>query len=173
MPEHNPPPDATRYPGTAEDQVEPHEHILLSHGQPKFEEFNDSDQPNTSRFVFYKEDHTLGNLVQQRLCTYDFIEFSGYAIFENDAVTLRVQTDGSITPREAVIRCLRDVNRQLDSLRDAFQISFVEKRAETLHTQTIRERTGIVERSEDDLHGTLDNSGGRLRSDGELANDHA
>lgn len=86
--------------------------------------------PNTAIFTFNKEDHTLGNLLSQRLLKYDQIIFAAYkvphplfAMFE-----LRVQTDGTITPKEAVIRCCRDVVQDLQKLNDSFQQEWLGKR---------------------------------------------
>ena len=77
---------------------------------------------NTALFTFNKEDHTLGNLITQRLHTYPFIHFSAYRIphplyprFE-----LRVTTDGSVAPKDAVMRACQDVIAELSKLKQEF-----------------------------------------------------
>jgi DNA-directed RNA polymerase II subunit RPB11 len=73
---------------------------------------------NTAIFTFNKEDHTLGNLITQRLHKYKYIEFSAYRVphplfakFE-----LRVTTDGSCTPKEAILKACQDIIADLSTL---------------------------------------------------------
>ena len=78
--------------------------------------------PNAARFTFNKEDHTLGNLISCRLRKYRSTLFSGYMIphplvpnFE-----LRVQTDGTLSPKDAVLQACRDIVQDLDHLSKEF-----------------------------------------------------
>ena len=78
--------------------------------------------PHTATFTFNKEDHTLGNLLASRLHKYEFVKFSAYKIphplfakFE-----LRVTTDGSVSPKEAIVQCCRDLVGDLDMLSREF-----------------------------------------------------
>jgi len=78
--------------------------------------------PNTCIFHFNKEDHTLGNLLRSKLLTNSHVIFSGYKVphplfpkFE-----LRVQTDGEITPKEAVLGSCKDLVRELNQLKSEF-----------------------------------------------------
>ncbi|KAF2826459.1 RBP11-like subunits of RNA polymerase, partial [Ophiobolus disseminans] len=77
----------------------------------------------TRLFTFDKEDHTLANLISQRLLKYDFIEFSGYKV-QHPHFELRVTTDGTITPREAVKNCCEEVIGDLESMKKSFQDEF-------------------------------------------------
>lgn len=72
--------------------------------------------PNTAIFTFNKEDHTLGNLLAQRLHKYKYIKFSGYQVPHPlfAKFLLRVSTDGTITPKDAVIQACRDVVQDLE-----------------------------------------------------------
>ncbi|CBX90223.1 hypothetical protein IAQ61_001721 [Plenodomus lingam] len=104
--------------------------FLLDDGQAKVETKEETRVPHTAIFTFNKEDHTLGNLLSQRLLKYDQVMFAAYkvphplfAMFE-----LRVQTDGSITPKDAVVRCCRDVVQDLQKLNDSFQQEWLGKR---------------------------------------------
>ena len=73
-------------------------------------------------FFFNKEDHTLGNLLRAQLLKSRAVTFSGYKVphplfpdFE-----LRVQTDGSITPKEALEQACKDLVQDLASLSREF-----------------------------------------------------
>lgn len=82
-----------------------------------------TEVPNTTVFTFNKEDHTLGNLISQRLLKYDYITFSAYKVPHPLFATfeLRVTTDGSITPKDAVVRCCKDVIQDLSKVSMSFQ----------------------------------------------------
>lgn len=107
--------------------------FILDDGQKKVETEEETRVPNTTVFTFNKEDHTLGNLISQRLLQYPYVLFAGYKVphplfakFE-----LRVTTDGSKTPREAVIKCCEDVVSDLSTLNNSFTTEWVAKRIVT------------------------------------------
>ncbi|KAF2876279.1 DNA-directed RNA polymerase [Massariosphaeria phaeospora] len=107
--------------------------VYSNRNEEKIEVKEDTRVPSTTIFTFNKEDHTLGNLISQRLHKYPYILFSAYkvphplfAMFE-----LRVTTDGSITPREAVTKCCADVVRDLDVLQQSFTTEWLGKRIVT------------------------------------------
>ncbi|KAF1997989.1 RBP11-like subunits of RNA polymerase [Amniculicola lignicola CBS 123094] len=104
--------------------------FLLDEGEEKLQWKDETRVPNTTIFTFNKEDHTLGNLISQRLHKYPEILFSAYKVphplfakFE-----LRVSTDGTITPKEAVIRCCKDVVQDLEVLSRSFTTEYLGKR---------------------------------------------
>jgi DNA-directed RNA polymerase II subunit RPB11 len=82
--------------------------------------------PNCSFFVMNKEDHTLGNLFASRLHNYDYVTYSGYAMKHplTPVVHLRVATDGSVTPREALLNCAKDILVDLDKVSREFTKEF-------------------------------------------------
>lgn len=82
-----------------------------------------TEVPNTTVFTFNKEDHTLGNLISQRLLKYNDVTFSAYKVPHPLFATfeLRVTTDGSITPKDAVVRCCKDVVNELSKVSLSFQ----------------------------------------------------
>jgi len=99
-----------------------YELFLLGDGEKKVTWKDDTRVPNTAIFTFLKEDHTLGNLLSQRLHKYSFIQFSAYKVphplfaeFE-----LRITTDGSVTPKEAILQACKDVVQDLDVLSREF-----------------------------------------------------
>ncbi|KAF2710431.1 RBP11-like subunits of RNA polymerase [Pleomassaria siparia CBS 279.74] len=104
--------------------------FLLDEGQKKVEMKDETKTPNTCVFTFNKEDHTLGNMLSQRLHKYDFIIFSAYKVPHPLFATfeLRVTTDGTKTPKEAVILCCQDIVKDLDQLNRSFTTEWLGKR---------------------------------------------
>lgn len=99
--------------------------------------------PNSSIFTVAKEDHTLGNLLRAHLLKDPHVLFAGYRgkhiklfmelenmlkitvphpLFAN--FELRVQTDGEITPREALIACCKGIVSDLGQLSREFTKEF-------------------------------------------------
>ncbi|KIW72559.1 hypothetical protein, variant [Phialophora macrospora] len=98
------------------------ESFLLGDGEKKIEEKIDTRTPNTTIFTFNKEDHTLANLLRDKLLKNSHVTFAAYRIphplFAN--FELRVQTDGEITPKEAVLASSRDLVQDLNNLKTNF-----------------------------------------------------
>ncbi|KAL9105883.1 MAG: hypothetical protein Q9227_008994 [Pyrenula ochraceoflavens] len=111
---------------TANDVDDRHELFLLGDDEKKVVEEVDTRVPNCCMFTFNKEDHTLGNLIRTRLLQSPHIEFSAYKVphpvFPN--FVLRVQTDGEISPREAVITACKDLVSDLSTLSREFTKEF-------------------------------------------------
>ena len=148
----NPQPSARRYPGTAKDHPGPRYHFDVQYDQireerePKLEEWGDDNTPDLSTFRFHKEDHTLGNLISQRLLKYPEIMFSGYKMGPlNFNFDLRVQTDSSTTPRDAVVRCCRDVIKDLDILEASVMAECIGSRKVTEYEQARDAAAAIAE----------------------------
>ncbi|PSN65079.1 RBP11-like subunits of RNA polymerase [Corynespora cassiicola Philippines] len=104
--------------------------FLLDDGQKKVEWKDETRSPNTAIFTFNKEDHTLGNLLTQRLLKYDHITFAAYKVPHPlfATIEIRVSTDGSITPKDAIVKACRDVVQDLEVLRNSFQTEWLGKR---------------------------------------------
>jgi len=98
------------------------EAFLLGEGQLKVTWVDDSRVPNTTIFTFNKEDHTLGNLIASRLHKYAYVTFSAYKMHHPlvSAFDLRVSTDGTVTPRDAVVSCCKDILVDLDTVSREF-----------------------------------------------------
>ena len=97
-----------------------------------------SGVPNTSVFTFNKEDHTLGNLLRSRLLQSPHVEFSGYKVphplfryvydisttdmilTSNSKFELRVGTDGTLTPRQALVEACKSLVSDLSTLSREF-----------------------------------------------------
>jgi DNA-directed RNA polymerase II subunit RPB11 len=73
-------------------------------------------------FTFNKEDHTLGNLLRAKLAKSAHVLFAGYQVPHPLFATfkLRVQTDGELTPKDAVIQACRDLVNELQMLDQEF-----------------------------------------------------
>ena len=78
--------------------------------------------PNASLFTFNKEDHTLGNLLRAKLAKSAHVLFAGYQVPHPLFATfkLRVQTDGEVTPREAVVQACQELVKELQMLDQEF-----------------------------------------------------
>ncbi|KAI9664919.1 MAG: DNA-directed RNA polymerase II core subunit [Bathelium mastoideum] len=99
-----------------------HELILLGDGEKKVTMAIETRVPNAAVFTFNKEDHTLGELLRARLHKDKRVIFSGYKV-EHPLLPkfdLRVQTDGDITPKEAVLKACRDTVQDLATLSQEF-----------------------------------------------------
>lgn len=73
---------------------------------------------NTSEFVFRGEDHTLANILCTELRRVRGVKHAGYRIPHplSGEVVVYVQTDGSITPKQAVKLASDSIVAQLTSL---------------------------------------------------------
>lgn len=78
--------------------------------------------PNAALFTFNKEDHTLANLLRDKLVKSQHVLFAAYqvphplfAVFK-----LRVQTDGEQTPKQAVLQACHDLVKELQTLDQEF-----------------------------------------------------
>ncbi|KAI4118980.1 MAG: hypothetical protein LQ345_001062 [Seirophora villosa] len=96
--------------------------FLLGDGEKKVTEETDTRIPSTSVFKFNKEDHTLGNMLRARLLQSPHVLFSGYKVphplFSN--FDLRIQTDGTMTPRQALVQACKDLVTDLGLLSREF-----------------------------------------------------
>ncbi|EAW11800.1 DNA-directed RNA polymerase II core subunit RPB11 [Aspergillus clavatus NRRL 1] len=110
------------------DSDQPHsfESFVLSPGEEKVEVQTDTRIPSTAIFTFNKEDHTLGNLLRSRLLQSPHVLFAGYKIphplvpkFE-----LRIQTDGEVTPKDALLAACHDLVKDLGILSREFTKEF-------------------------------------------------
>lgn len=77
---------------------------------------------DSSVFTFLKEDHTLANILRAHLLKDPHVIFAGYKIphplfakFE-----LRVQTDGTISPKEALVNCCKALVGDMEILSREF-----------------------------------------------------
>lgn len=78
--------------------------------------------PNAALFTLNKEDHTIGNLLRAYLVKSPNVLFAAYKtphpLFAN--IELRVQTDGELSPKDAVIKACADCVQDLQKLDQEF-----------------------------------------------------
>ncbi|ESA42468.1 RBP11-like subunits of RNA polymerase [Neurospora crassa] len=97
--------------------------FLLQDGEKKIEEKVFTGMSNTSDFKILKEDHTLGNLLAEHLKQAPHVLMAGYKIAHPNVPELfiRIQTDGSITPREALVGACKQLVAMYGQLGREFQ----------------------------------------------------
>jgi len=73
-------------------------------------------------FTFNKEDHTLANILRAHLLKDPHVTFAGYKIPHPLFATfeLRVQTDGGVSPKEALVSCCKGLVQDLEILSREF-----------------------------------------------------
>ncbi|KAK4691914.1 DNA-directed RNA polymerase II subunit RPB11, partial [Lecanoromycetidae sp. Uapishka_2] len=78
--------------------------FLLGDGEKKVTEEADTRIQSSSIFTFKKEDHTLGNMLRSRLLQSPHVSFAGYKVPHPlvSEFILRIQTDGTLTPKAAL-----------------------------------------------------------------------
>ncbi|KID84274.1 DNA-directed RNA polymerase II subunit RPB11 [Metarhizium guizhouense ARSEF 977] len=103
-------------------QDDPFELFLLSEGEKRIEEKVYSGMSNTSDFILNKEDHTLGNLLSEHIKAHPNVYMAGYKLGHPNVPQLfiRVQTDGTKTPREVFTAVCEKLINQLESLHQEF-----------------------------------------------------
>ncbi|KAH0291377.1 RBP11-like subunits of RNA polymerase [Aureobasidium namibiae CBS 147.97] len=96
--------------------------FLLGDGEKKVTWAPETRVPDAAVFTFNKEDHTLANLLRAKLAKSPNILFSAYKVPHPLFATfeLRVQTDGSLTPKDAIIRACGDLIQELQRLDQEF-----------------------------------------------------
>jgi len=116
---------------TSGDSVDRHEHYLLPFPDKKVSEVSVIGMPNTSTFYFLGEDHTMGNMLHSRLVKSKHVIYAGYRVPRPDEakMELRVQTDGTTTPREEVLRLSRELVHHMDLLMKRFLLEWELKKA--------------------------------------------
>ncbi|GLI80632.1 DNA-directed RNA polymerase II core subunit [Penicillium ochrochloron] len=105
-----------------DDRQDPYEAILLGPGENKIDVEVDTRLPSAAIFTFHKEDHTLGNMIRTRLLRTAHVTFAAYRVPHplTPNFVLRCQTDGEITPRQAVINACQALIKDLGILSREF-----------------------------------------------------
>ncbi|RKF59166.1 DNA-directed RNA polymerase II subunit RPB11 [Erysiphe neolycopersici] len=96
--------------------------FLLAEGEKKCVESADTRTPNSSIFKVNKEDHTLANMLRAHLLRDPHVLFAGYKVPHPLFATfeLRVQTDGEVSPRDAVVNCCKTLVNDLQIMSREF-----------------------------------------------------
>lgn len=83
-------------------------------------------------------------MLSQRLLKYEEVTFSAYKVPHPLFATfeLRVSTNGTITPKDAVLRCCRDIVQDLEVLKMSFNTEWLGRKivTEGENERTMREQ---------------------------------
>ncbi|KAK8101259.1 vacuolar amino acid transporter 3 protein [Apiospora kogelbergensis] len=85
--------------------------FLLTDDEKKISEKPFAGMSSTSDFILMKEDHTLGNLISEHLKMHPKVHMAGYKVAHPNVpeLMIRVQTDGTVTPREVFIEVCKQL----------------------------------------------------------------
>lgn len=105
------------------------ERFYLAEGTDKVVYTKDQKIPSAAHIIVRKEDHTMGNIIRCELMNNPAVLFAGYRIphpLEFD-LHFRVQTDGSITPAQAVVNAIDKLEKDITELEDKMRSAIAEK----------------------------------------------
>ncbi|OMJ87617.1 hypothetical protein SteCoe_10617 [Stentor coeruleus] len=110
---------------------ETHELFTLPQGKNKVEYEVDSRIENAGTFTIYLEDHTIGNIARMQLLQDDKVRFAGYKAPHplEHRIQIRIQTNGQITPHQALMDSLSALTMTFKGLQTQF-----EKQTKTMST---------------------------------------
>ena len=100
-----------------------HELFVLPEGTLKVSYEEDSRIQHAGTFTILLEDHTLGNALRTALLLDPRVRFAGYRAphpLENK-IELKVQTNGEITPHEAVTVALGQLEEKFNNIERLFR----------------------------------------------------
>ena len=89
----------------------------------------DTKVPNAATFKVFKQDHTLANLLRSYLLENKFVIFAGYKVPHplEPHFVLKVQTNGSVTPTDALRQACNSVIMTVTNLQKKFEDQFRDK----------------------------------------------
>ncbi|KAL5499087.1 RPB11 [Sanghuangporus vaninii] len=106
--------------------IQRHELYVLDDGEKPLVITEDTKVPNAATFQIVKQDHTLANMLRHQLLSNPAVLFAGYKVPHplQPNFQLKIQTDGSITPVDAVERAAADLIGTLTTLETKFRREF-------------------------------------------------
>ncbi|KAF9253153.1 hypothetical protein DTO013E5_459 [Penicillium roqueforti] len=130
-------------PQNPSDAPDVYEAILLAPGESKIDVEVDTRLPSAAIFTFRKEDHTLGNMLRHRLLKTAHVIFAAYRVPHplTPEFQLRIQTDGEVTPRQAVINASEALIKDLGILSREFTKEFELRKAANAANQQQQQST--------------------------------
>ncbi len=93
------------------------------------EVIEDTKVPNAATFKVFKQDHTLANLLRSYLLENKSVIFAGYKVPHplEPYFVLKVQTNGSVSPTDALRQACNNVIMTVTSLQKKFEDQFRDK----------------------------------------------
>jgi len=103
-----------------------YELYTLGEGESKLLIDEDTKVPNACTVTVNKEDHTLANMLRSQLLQSPYVIFAGYKVPHplEPRFIIKVQTDGSHTPIQAIQEAVKSLILTLDRLRSLLQNEF-------------------------------------------------
>lgn len=97
--------------------------FILGPDEKRVEIVEDTKIPNAATFWFNKEDHTLGNMLRHAVLANPAVLFCGYKVPHplEPKVFVKIQTDGSLTPTDALKQGCTKLIAQISSLKGAWR----------------------------------------------------
>jgi DNA-directed RNA polymerase II subunit RPB11 len=97
--------------------------FVLPEGEQKVSYKADTKLRNAGTVTFRSEDHTIGNLLRIQLHNDKSIVFAGYRIPHplEPIMHVRVQTNGTKKPEEAVMIALKDLETEYQTMANEFE----------------------------------------------------
>jgi len=137
--------------------------FVLEEGEKPVEITEDTKIPNAATFKVMKQDHTLANMVRAQLLTIPQILFAGYKVPHplQPHFLIKIQTDGSITPTEALESACTKLIGSISSLEAKFKREFSFKDMESGGAGGIVTGVGVGTSVEDLYGGGATWGGGR------------
>lgn len=82
-----------------------------------------SEATNRLEIEIADEDHTLGNLLRSKLLKDKKVKHAGYQIVHplTGGIKLLIQTEGSGTPRDALLRALSEIEEETKEFQQKFK----------------------------------------------------
>ncbi|PLW16051.1 hypothetical protein PCANC_15365 [Puccinia coronata f. sp. avenae] len=103
-----------------------YELYTLGEGESKLLIDEDTKIPNACTVTVNKEDHTLANMLRSQLSQSPYVIFVGYKIPHplEPRFVIKVQTDGTHTPIQAIQEAVKSLILTLDRMRSLLQNEF-------------------------------------------------
>ncbi|EGG08899.1 uncharacterized protein MELLADRAFT_34668 [Melampsora larici-populina 98AG31] len=103
-----------------------YELYTLGEGESKLTIDEDTKIPNACTVTINKEDHTLGNMLRAQLLQMEYVIFAGYKVPHplEPRFIIKVQTDGTHTPIQAIQEAVKSLILSLDKMRNSLQNEF-------------------------------------------------
>lgn len=103
-----------------------YELYTLGEGESKLLIDEDTKIPNACTITVNKEDHTLANMLRSQLLQLSYVIFAGYKVPHplEPRFIIKVQTDGTHTPIQAIQQAVKSLILTLDKMRVSLQNEF-------------------------------------------------
>ncbi|PWN28465.1 RBP11-like subunits of RNA polymerase, partial [Jaminaea rosea] len=97
--------------------------FILAEGEKRVEVQEETNIENAVTVVLNKEDHTMGNMLRHAVLAVPGVLFCGYKVPHplEPRTVLKIQTDGRLTPVQALRTGCERIIAQINQVRTSFQ----------------------------------------------------